>query len=231
MVNDIAAALRIERVTLGTDSLQLTLANGSEHPQPYRLHSVLEKATSAQRAQWVLVDGGCGISWPALAQPDEVGLINTCDLAWEASYDAAMASLKDAGWKLEALPSREQDLCALWRLEADMNNGGFLQFFGNWGEANCRIALEALRKIGAHQALAIVQRQRDIIQRLEHDPRLQSMQDIYRLLTEAESEELDALDHAFWAYPDRLAPLGLACYGLAGNVPPGSMRVEPIERP
>lgn len=222
MAHDIAAALRIECVALDTDSLRLTLAGGSRHSVPYRQHRVLEKANSAQRAQWVLVDGGCGIAWPALAQPGEAGLINTYDLAWEASYDAAMALLKQAGWQLDALPSREQDLCALWRLEADMNNGGFIQFFGNWGEANCRIALEALRKIGAHQALAIVQRQRDILQRLEDDPRLQSMQDIYRLLTEAESEELDELDQAFWEYPDRLAPLGLACYGwVPGDAPPG----------
>ncbi len=214
--SDIAAALRIERVTPGADSVQLTLANGTEHNVPYRMHSVLEKATDAQRTQWVLVDGGCGIAWPALASPDEAGLINTLDLAWEASYDAAMALLKQSDWQLETLPSREQDLCALWRLEADMNNGGFLQFFGNWGEDNCRIALEALRKMGAHQALAIVQRQRDIVQRLEDDPRMQSMQDIYGLLTEEESDELDELDQAFWAYPDRLAPLGLACYGWGG---------------
>jgi len=219
MADDIAAALRIERVALDTDHLQLTLSNGSEHSRPYRLHSVLQKATSAQRAQWVLVDGGCGIAWPALANSGEAGLINMYDVAWEASYDAAMDLLKEAGWKLDALPSREQDLCALWRLEADMNNGGFIQFFGNWGEANCRIALDALRKIGAHQALAIVQRQRDILQRLEDDPRLESMQDIYRLLTEAESEELEELDQAFWEYPDRLAPLGLACYGLTPGSP------------
>lgn len=45
------------------------------------------------------------------------------------------------------------------------------------------------------------------------------MQDIYRLLTEAESEELEELDQAFWEYPDRLAPLGLACYGLTPGSP------------
>ena len=65
--------------------------------------------------------------------------------------------MRQAGsWKLDTLPQREQDLFALWRLEADMNNGGFLQFFGNWGEANCQIVLDALKKIDALQALASV---------------------------------------------------------------------------
>lgn len=170
MADDIAAALRIERVALDTDHLQLTLSNGSEHSRPYRLHSVLQRRPprSARNGCWST--GAAASPGPRWRIPGEAGLINMYDVAWEASYDAAMDLLKEAGWKLDALPSREQDLCALWRLEADMNNGGFIQFFGNWGEANCRIALDALRKIGAHQALAIVQRQRDILQRLEDDP-------------------------------------------------------------
>ncbi|WP_177206710.1 MULTISPECIES: DUF4375 domain-containing protein [unclassified Variovorax] len=90
-------------------------------------------------------------------------MINTLDLVWEASYSAATERLKASDWKLEALLHVERDLCALWRLEADMNNGGFLQLSGNWGEATCQIALDALREIGAHKALAIVQRQRDIV--------------------------------------------------------------------
>ena len=32
-----------------------------------------------------------------------------------------------------ALSEQEQELVALWKLEADMYNGGFIQFFCNWG--------------------------------------------------------------------------------------------------
>lgn len=216
------APLRIERVSLHDDALALTLANGTRHVEPYRRHIRLEKATPEQRTQWVRVDSGFGLCWPALWPADAVGLVNTLDVAWEASYDAAMGKLKAADWQLEALGADDQALCALWRLEADMNNGGFLQFLGNWGEANCQIALAALRKMGAHQTHAIVQRQRDIVQRFENDPDLKSMPDIYGLLTEQENDELEALDHAFWDYPDRLAPLGLACFGLPALPSSGS---------
>ena len=32
-------------------------------------------------------------------------------------------------------------------------------------------------------------------------------------MTEAEQEEMETLDHAFWEYPDRLSRLGLQVYG------------------
>lgn len=38
----------------------------------------------------------------------------------------------EQGWA--SLTSNEQDIAALWLLEADVFNGGFIQFFCNWGK-------------------------------------------------------------------------------------------------
>jgi hypothetical protein len=57
-----------------------------------------------------------------------------------------------------------------------------MQFFCNWGEANCRIALSALQAIGADATYAIVARQREIPERAKNHPNLKSYDDIWNLL-------------------------------------------------
>jgi hypothetical protein len=59
--------------------------------------------------------------------------------------------------RLSSLPNEwEREMAALWRLEADVNNGGCLQFFCNWGQESYLYASAALRKIGAHKMAEIV---------------------------------------------------------------------------
>ncbi|WP_134686865.1 DMP19 family protein [Brevibacillus migulae] len=60
-------------------------------------------------------------------------------------FAAAFVQKKNAtGWNM--LTSQEQEIAALWMLEADVYNGGFLQFFCNWGEEACLkpVAIEAM---------------------------------------------------------------------------------------
>jgi Domain of unknown function (DUF4375) len=60
---------------------------------------------------------------------------------------------------LASLPAEwQRELAALWRLEADVNNGAYLQFLSNWGRDSYEYASRALRKIGAHKMAAIVDR-------------------------------------------------------------------------
>jgi hypothetical protein len=59
--------------------------------------------------------------------------------------------------RLTSLPEEwQRELAALWRLEADVNNGAYLQFFVNWGRESYVYASEALKKIGAHKMAEIV---------------------------------------------------------------------------
>src|SRR5262245_14584248 len=61
--------------------------------------------------------------------------------------------------RLSSLPEDwQRELAALWRLEADVNNGGYLQFLANWGREAYIYASQALNKIGAHKMAAIVDR-------------------------------------------------------------------------
>src|SRR5262249_6735540 len=58
-----------------------------------------------------------------------------------------------------SLPAEwQRELAALWRLEADVNNGAYLQFLGNWGRECYVYASQALKKIGAVQMAQIIDR-------------------------------------------------------------------------
>ena len=205
----------IRTVGIDADALTLTLSDGRVLREPLKRHVRLEKATPAQRLQWVLVDEGHGLDWPALWPASEEGMVNVYTLCWEQLQDEGIAALKAAAWQLDALPLREQQISALWRLEADANNGGFLQFFCNWGEATCRTAIAALAEIGALKMHFLVKRMRAVLDRLEGSPQIQGLMDLYQHLTPAEHDALEALDEAFWAYPDRLSKLGVLHYGRA----------------
>jgi hypothetical protein len=60
---------------------------------------------------------------------------------------------------LSALPvGWQRELAALWRLQADVNNGAYPQFLENWGRESYVYAGQALRTIGAHPTAEIIDR-------------------------------------------------------------------------
>jgi hypothetical protein len=64
---------------------------------------------------------------------------------------------KAGGRALSSLPEEwQRELAAVWRLEADVNNGAYLQFLANWGRESYVYASQALKKIGAQKMGAIV---------------------------------------------------------------------------
>jgi len=113
--------------------------------------------------------------------------------------------LSENGGDWDTLSEQEQELAALWKLEADMHNGGFIQFFCNWGH-NCYLhAIRSLTRLKAEQALNIIQQQYQIIQRLENDNRLKELWDIPKYLTEEELARInDELDVQYWNNTDNI---------------------------
>ncbi|UIP22054.1 DMP19 family protein [Achromobacter deleyi] len=194
---------RIKAISLTGTHLLLTLANGQELTEPIARHIRLEKASPADREQWQLVDDGHGVVWPALLEPSPAGMLNVHDLLWDQRYEQALAALSAADWKLGSLCGEDRELVALWRMEADINNGGFMQFLCNWGDETCQLALRALRKVGAVHMLSVLSRMRGLIDRFEASPEVVQLNDIYGAMTAEEQQEMEALDHAFWEYPDR----------------------------
>jgi hypothetical protein len=133
-------------------------------------------------------------------------------LEWERLTDEGICGLSRASYNHAALTASEQELASLWRLQADVCNGGFIQFFCNWGIETHQIALLALEKIGAAEILGILQRQYATIERFEDDPRLTTLWDLPALLTEDEAQQLQKGDEAFWSCIESIVPLGLAHY-------------------
>lgn len=142
------------------------------------------------------------------------------ETSWMALLDDAVDTLlaKDNDWN--ALSESEQELAALWKLEMDINNGGFMQFFCNWGVEGYRHAVRGLARVGADQLLAIVQQQYELMNQVYGRCRenIENYWDLPKHFTDSEMTELDQLDEAYWEYPDNLEQLGLACYSKSEGV-------------
>ncbi|MGF9697058.1 DMP19 family protein [Paenibacillus sp. MABNR03] len=116
----------------------------------------------------------------------------------------------ELGW--DGLTPHEQEITALWLLEVDVFNGGFIQFFCNWGEETYLYVLRALHTIGANQVRNILKEQYGCIEHLADDERLSALWDIPRFLTPEEEQRLDKLDQQFWNNDDQIARKAYAYY-------------------
>ncbi len=138
------------------------------------------------------------------------------------AHDGCLSSLPEI-W--------QRDPAATWRLEADMNNGGYIQFLANWGRESYEYGSRGLRRIGASAMANIVDRCQALID--EHcDTKGRSQLELQRLISshrigidgcvtkeqgselpEIVTERIMALSYEFMDYPDDIAALGLAYFG------------------
>ncbi|WP_025131395.1 DUF4375 domain-containing protein [Pseudomonas sp. PH1b] len=196
----------ITQVGFDAEMLCLEWADGLRLRQPLKRFSALQAASDQQRADCLIQARGRSVCWPHLA-PDGITLEGH-DWIWEHLCEQAMGRLKALDWALDALCSRDQSIVALWRLEADGYNGGFLQFFCNWGEQTCQLALNALAAIGAHATHELVSRQRQLIAHLEDHPELEGLWDIPGLLSDEQHELISGeLDEQLWSAMEELPAL------------------------
>lgn len=136
------------------------------------------------------------------------------DKKWFDFTSAYVTKLNQSGghdW--DSLSEEEQELAALWKLEMDMYNGGFIQFFCNWGYDCYTYAVRCLTKLEAKECLDIITQQYGIIERLEDDERLEALWDIPKYLTEEEAKALDELDHRYWDNTDSIQEKTFQVYG------------------
>lgn len=204
-------SLQIREVTFEDSDVCVTLANGRQLRQGLTAYPALHKATPEQRSQWTLIQNGLAVKWPGLWKDGIV--IEVMPLVWDDICNEALGQLSAREWKLEAITQRQREIVALWRLEADGYNGGFMQFFCNWYEPTCEIAFEALCAIGAHATLEVVTRQRALLARLENSPDMIAMEDLPGLLSEAERHEMyKVLDHEFLDNANEIPALAVQHY-------------------
>lgn len=100
-------------------------------------------------------------------------------------------------WK--KLDSDEQEIAALWKLVVDINNGGFMQFFCNWGYECYWYAMRGIQRIGCNSLLQLLHNTyMDVLDKFREDKRLTYYSDIYQYLTEEDEGILRDTDIEFW---------------------------------
>ena len=205
-------AYGISGVQITDSDIVLSLHNGDTLSTPIQRYIRVEKALPVERTEWELTEDGYGVNWPQLWKPFPTGMVSVWDLLQDPLYDAALKKIADNEWDLTRLSLRDQELVALWRLEADVNNGGFLQFFCNWGEDNCLTAIRALDVIGASEMQRIVQQMYALVVPYGQTDVQVPLSDLPVLITEEDHDQLYELDQAFWDYPDPLPELVVRHY-------------------
>ena len=124
--------------------------------------------------------------------------------------EAFLISLSDRLWpianeRFTSLSPSEQIFILVWEIEAEVNNGGFNQFFFNSAGARAAGTAAALRRIGADRAASIVDRALSLFP--DGPPAdLSVRQD---LLEEMDPDValFEELDREFLDYPDDLSAL------------------------
>jgi hypothetical protein len=112
-------------------------------------------------------------------------------------------------WRIDygALSSPERVFRAVWELEAEVNNGGFHQYFLNSSGSLVPDAADALRAIGAATMSEIVEQ---AVEAIGHDiswPDDDARKASLAALAPGAVAKLGKFDQAFFAYPDNLTAL------------------------
>ena len=132
-----------------------------------------------------------------------------------SDLDSAFASACERfdGQNFEQLSEMERVLVTIWGLEADVNNGGFDQYYFNGAGDLAFYADAALQRVGAHRMATIV-RSANAMFGEQGPPRDRNARQVALFaLTDGDENAFDELDREFQSYPDDLAGLLTAYLG------------------
>lgn len=104
-------------------------------------------------------------------------------------------------------PEEQKVFSAIWRLESDVNNGGFSQYFENDGGETAGFAPTALKRIGANHCANIVERAVHVLGGGQTPPDTHGWKTLIPGLSDEKILSLDCLDAEFYDYPDDLTEL------------------------
>ena len=124
----------------------------------------------------------------------------------------------------------QRELASFWRLEADVNNGGYLQFIQNWGLETFTYAVAGLRKINANKMASLVEECQGLVTsyadvKLPESERFKNLMPNPILnpdgtlttpppspIPDEVQQKINELSYQFMNYPDDIATLGIAYY-------------------
>jgi hypothetical protein len=96
---------------------------------------------------------------------------------------------------------------SIWALEAEVNNGGFSQYFFNESRETAAFVVEALRSVGARQTAEICRKAIDTAFPAGLPSDLAVIRSVAADLSEESEGKLNELDRQFYLYPDNLTEL------------------------
>lgn len=96
---------------------------------------------------------------------------------------------------------------AIWALESQVNNGGFLQYFSSWDGETANFAPFALRQIGAAACATIVERALILVSKNALPDNQDERNNLINELNSETKDMLNDIDSEFYAYPDNLTEL------------------------
>jgi len=113
------------------------------------------------------------------------------------AFVTKLESENDGDW--DALDSDEQEIAALWKFIVDVYNGGFEQFFLNWGYTCYWYAMRGFQRMGCKEILNLCHcTYMNVFDKFKEDKRLKVYWDIADYLDEDDEKALDALDDAIY---------------------------------
>lgn len=104
-------------------------------------------------------------------------------------------------------PEQQKVFSAVYDLESQVNNGGFLQYFGSSDDNAAEFAPKALRAIGANRCADIVDRALRTLSPSQLPSSSSTCAELVDALSDEDREPFDALDSEFYCYPDNLTDL------------------------
>lgn len=142
------------------------------------------------------------------------GIVKSIEEQWDEYTSKAVDKLSANFGDWRKLSDIEQEQAALWKMEADVYNGGFIQFICNWGLDGYQFLLRALKKIEANRTVQVIESQFVILDSVvrENESIINELWDIPRCLNEDQSEKLRLLDEELWNAPDDIARQGVSYY-------------------
>lgn len=100
---------------------------------------------------------------------------------------------------LRALDADEQEIASLWRMVVDVYNGGFVQFFCNWGYDCYWFAMRGIQRMGFGELLQLFHNTyMEVFDKFREDKRLKAYWDIPEYFTDEDERILDETDNAFY---------------------------------
>lgn len=117
-------------------------------------------------------------------------------------FDAV--SEKHAASGFASLTEKEQAIYTIWWLEAEVNNGGFHQYFWNSSGDHTEIALKSLHKIGAIETASMLQRAIDVAFNGNVPASRIQRQNLLEIDEVSKIEKLGDLDSEFHMHPEEI---------------------------